>query len=102
MIHKILEDGVDIDRILVVTFTNAAASEMRERILDAIYQKMEEEPENRNLQKQITLLNKASICTIHSFCLEVIRNHFYEIDTSFVSQILQKLIYYPMKLWKKY
>ncbi len=82
MIHKILEDGVDIDRILVVTFTNAAASEMRERILDAIYQKMEEEPENRNLQKQITLLNKASICTIHSFCLEVIRNHFYEIDTS--------------------
>ncbi len=82
MIHKILEDGVDIDRILVVTFTNAAASEMRERILDAIYAKMEEEPENRNLQKQITLLNKASICTIHSFCLEVIRNHFYEIDTS--------------------
>jgi len=82
MIHKILEDGVDIDRILVVTFTNAAASEMRERILDAIYAKMEEEPENHNLQKQITLLNKASICTIHSFCLEVIRNHFYEIDTS--------------------
>lgn len=82
MIHKILEEKVDIDQILVVTFTNAAAAEMRERILDAIYQKMEEEPENRELQKQITLLNKASICTIHSFCLEVIRNHFYEIDAS--------------------
>lgn len=68
--------------MLVVTFTNAAASEMRERILDAIYKKLEESPDSVNLQRQITLLNKASICTIHSFCLDVIRNNFYEIDTS--------------------
>ena len=68
--------------MLVVTFTNAAASEMRERILDAIYKKLEENPDSINLQRQITLLNKASICTIHSFCLDVIRNNFYEIDTS--------------------
>ena len=66
--------------MLVVTFTNAAASEMRERILEAIYQKIEENPEDIHLQKQITLLNKASISTIHSFCLDVIRNYFYEID----------------------
>jgi len=65
-----------------VTFTNAAASEMRERILEAIYKKLEEDNENVRLQRQITLLGKASICTIHSFCLEVIRNHFYEIDIS--------------------
>ena len=71
---------MDIDKILVVTFTNAAASEMRERILDAIYKKIEKNPEDIHLQKQITLLNKASICTIHSFCLDVIRNYFYEID----------------------
>ena len=71
---------MDIDKMLVVTFTNAAASEMRERILEAIYQKIEENPEDIHLQKQITLLNKASICTIHSFCLDVIRNYFYEID----------------------
>src|SRR5699024_6322307 len=53
---------------------------MRERVLDAIYKKLDEEPENENLQKQITLLNKASICTIDSFCLEVVRNYFYELE----------------------
>ena len=82
IIHKIIDEGIDIDKILVVTFTNAAASEMRERILDAIYKKLEENPEDRNLHRQITLLNKAIIFTIQSFCLDVIRNNFYEIDTS--------------------
>lgn len=66
----------------MVTFTSAAASEMRERILDAIYKKMEQDPEDENLQKQVVLLNKASICTIDSFCLDVIRNNFYELDIS--------------------
>ena len=55
---------------------------MRERILEAIYKKIEEEPSNIDLQRQIILLNKANISTIHSFCLDVIRNNFYEIDTS--------------------
>ena len=82
IINKVINENVDIDKILVVTFTNAAASEMRERILDAIYKKLEENPDSVNLQRQINLLNKASICTIHSFCLDVIRNNFYEIDTS--------------------
>ena len=82
IINKIISEEVDIDKLLVVTFTNAAASEMRERILNAIYKKIEEEPNNLRLQKQITLLNKSYICTIHSFCLDVIRNNFYEIDVS--------------------
>ena len=82
IINRILNDKIDIDKLLVVTFTNAAASEMRERILDAIYKKIEEDPLNLELQRQITLLNKASICTIHSFCLDVIRNNFYEINIS--------------------
>ena len=82
IINKVINENVDIDKILVVTFTNAAASEMRERILDAIYKKLEENPDSVNLQRQINLLNKASICTIHSFCLDVIRNNFYEIDAS--------------------
>ena len=82
IIQKILNDGVDIDKLLVVTFTNAAASEMRERVLEAIYKKLDEEPENENLQKQIVLLGKSNICTIHSFCLDVIKNNFFEIDLS--------------------
>ena len=73
-----MKEKVDIDKLLVVTFTNSAAAEMRERVLSAIDQKLEENPEDINLQRQITLLNKASICTIDSFCLEVVKNHFYE------------------------
>ena len=80
IINKIIKDRIDIDKLLVVTFTNAAASEMRERVLDAIYKKLEDNPDDDNLQRQITLLNKASICTIDSFCLEVVRNNFYELD----------------------
>ena len=80
IINKVMNENVDIDKLLVVTFTNAAAAEMRERVLDAIYKKLEDEPENENLQKQITLLNMASICTIDSFCLEVVKNNFYELE----------------------
>ena len=82
IINKVINENVDIDKILVVTFTNAAASEMRERILEAIYKKVEEFPDNKNLQRQVILINKASICTIDSFCLDIIRNNFFEIDTS--------------------
>ena len=85
IINKIINENVDIDKILVVTFTNAAAAEMRERILKALYKKIDEcknQEEQENLQKQTILLNKASICTIDSFCLDVIRNNFFEMDIS--------------------
>ena len=74
------ENPIDIDKLLVVTFTNAAASEMRERIGDAIGKALDKDPENRHLQNQLVLLNKASITTIHSFCLEVIKSNFHKIN----------------------
>ena len=87
IINKIIKEKIDIDRLLVVTFTNAAASEMRERILKSIYKIIDsEEPQDEetvnHLQRQITLLNKASICTIDSFCLDIIKNNFFEIEIS--------------------
>ncbi|HHX11554.1 MAG TPA: UvrD-helicase domain-containing protein [Clostridiales bacterium] len=71
---------IDIDRLLVVTFTNAAAAEMRDRIGIAIEKKLLQEPDNAHLQKQVSLLQSAHITTIHSFCLNVIRNYFHRID----------------------
>lgn len=74
------ENPVDIDKLLVVTFTSAAAAEMRERIAAAISKALEKNPNSKNLQKQLTLLSRANITTIHSFCLDVIKNYFYTID----------------------
>lgn len=70
---------VDIDRLLVVTFTKAAAGEMRERIRDAIEKRVEQEPDNEHLLRQTTLIHNAQITTIHSFCQYVLRNHFHAI-----------------------
>ncbi len=79
------EKPVDIDRLLVVTFTNAAATEMRERIAQALAEELEKHPESSLLQRQMALLGKASIMTIHSFCLEVVKNnfHFLDLDPAF-------------------
>jgi len=74
------EHPMDIDHLLVVTFTNAAAAEMRGRIGKAIDEKLQKEPDNAHLQKQVSLLQSAHITTIHSFCLNVIRNYFHRID----------------------
>ena len=73
------KNPVDIDRLLIVTFTNAAAGEMKERIGSAIEKRLLEQPDNVHLQRQSTLLHHAQITTIDSFCLFVIRNNFNEI-----------------------
>ena len=70
---------VDIDRLLIVTFTSAAAAQMRERISRAVSQRLEENPESEHLQRQASLIHNAQITTIDSFCLFVIRNNFNEI-----------------------
>lgn len=73
------ENPVDIDRLLIVTFTNAAAAEMRERISAAILARLSEDGENEHLQRQAALLHNAQITTIDSFCLFVLRNNFQDI-----------------------
>ncbi len=80
MIHKIVEEHVDVDRLLVVTFTNASAAEMRHRIGEALEKQLEKKPASLHLRRQLSLLNRASISTIHSFCLEVVRKYYYLID----------------------
>lgn len=73
-------EPVDIDKLLVVTFTRAAAGEMRERILKALEKKSLEQPLNEHLRKQMTYIHSPKITTIDSFCADVVREHFSEID----------------------
>lgn len=73
------EKPVDIDRLLVVTFTNAAAAEMRERVAVGIAGRLAEHPDSEHIQRQAALLHNAQITTIDSFCLFLLRNHFNEI-----------------------
>lgn len=74
------ENPLDIDKILVVTFTNAAAGEMRERVLKAIGEELAKNPDDPHLQRQQTYIHNAYITTMHSFCLQLVREHFNEID----------------------
>ncbi len=71
--------AVDIDRLLIVTFTNAAAAQMRERVTKALFDRVEAEPDNEHIKKQLMLIHNAKIMTIHSFCLYLIKNHFNDI-----------------------
>lgn len=74
------EDGPDIDRLLVVTFTNAAAAEMKDKIYKEIMNRMAEDPSNKKLKRQLLLLSNANIQTMHGFCLNVIKNNINLLD----------------------
>ncbi|OPH58593.1 helicase-exonuclease AddAB subunit AddA [Paenibacillus ferrarius] len=69
-------EPVDVDRLLVATFTKAAASEMKHRIRDALEQELMKQPHSQHLRKQLALMGRASITTLHSFCLEVVQRYF--------------------------
>lgn len=71
---------LDVDRLLIVTFTRAAAGEMRERLRGAIEKRLAQEPDNHHLQRQSTLVYSAQISTIDGFCGNVIRNYFHRLD----------------------
>ncbi|MBQ4559478.1 MAG: helicase-exonuclease AddAB subunit AddA [Tyzzerella sp.] len=82
IITRLTKDAkpLNVDELLIVTFTEAAASEMKERIHGAIENALENEPDNVHLQRQATLIHQAQITTIHKFCLSVIRDYFHTID----------------------
>ncbi|GFN30328.1 helicase-exonuclease AddAB subunit AddA [Paenibacillus xylaniclasticus] len=75
IIRKISTD-VDVDRLLVATFTKAAASEMKERVRIALEGALERNPDSEHLRRQLVLINRSSITTLHSFCLDVIRSYY--------------------------
>ena len=78
-ILRFVENGGDITRILALTFTNAAASDMKDKLDKAISGLASEHPENRHLREQLSLLPQAQISTIHSFCLELLRSNYYRL-----------------------
>lgn len=82
VIRYILEDGKNIDEFLIVTFTNAAATEMKGKITEAIMQYMIEHPADLRMKKQLYLIHKAQITTVHSFCLNLVRENFNRLDLS--------------------
>nr|WP_295308775.1 helicase-exonuclease AddAB subunit AddA [uncultured Blautia sp.] len=79
ILEKVMDPDhpVDIDRLLIMTFTRAAAGEMRERIANALENALYENPDNEHLQRQTTLIHTAQITTIDGFCAYVIRNYFH-------------------------
>lgn len=82
IIRKITDadNPVSIDRLVVVTFTKAAAAEMKHRIRLELDQLIEDNPGDQNLIRQQILINNAKITTIDSFCLDIVRNYFTETD----------------------
>lgn len=87
MIEKVVneENPMDVDELLVVTFTNAAAAEMRNRMGEALEEAIEANPQSIHLRRQLNLLNKAQVSTLHSFCQNIVRQYAYllHIDPGF-------------------
>ncbi|MBC1467044.1 helicase-exonuclease AddAB subunit AddA [Listeria welshimeri] len=82
IIEKLVDEtgNLNVDELLIVTFTNASAAEMKYRIGKSLEEALSQNPDSSHLKKQVALLNYASISTLHSFCLEIIRKHYFEAD----------------------
>lgn len=77
IINKVIKYRIDIDKIMAVTFTNAAASELKERLYNALSEKIDNDNTDKFLKKQLRLVNKATICTMDSFCLNLVKENFH-------------------------
>ena len=76
VLKKVIDENIDIDKLLVVTFTNAAATELKEKLIKKIYEKLDEDKNNAFLRAQLKNINKAKITTIDAFCLDIVRSNF--------------------------
>lgn len=92
-----LENPVDVDKLLVVTFTNAAAAEMKHRLAVALHKAIAQRPQDKHLSRQLSLLQRAQITTLHSFCLDVVRKYSYLLDLDPQSQIADETDLYILK-----
>ncbi len=97
ILHRIREEKADISRMLIITFTNAAASEMRSRISSKLAEAVSLEPANKRLGRQLALVGSADISTIHSFCLKVLRSYFYLIGLDPAFKLAEE---YDVKIMK--
>lgn len=75
LLNRVSKEGINVDRFLMITYTNAAASELRAKIIDAISQKIAENPADRHMARQMTYVHRAQISTIHAYCTQVLRTH---------------------------
>lgn len=82
IVSRVVSGKADIDRLLIVTFTNAAAAELKGRLMQKIMSELDTAENTEHLNRQLMLINNASICTIHSFCLDVLRANFHRLSLS--------------------
>src|SRR5690625_3057703 len=90
ILRRITVEGGDVDRLLIVTFTDAAAAQMRDRLVQRIHEGLAKTPRDAHLLRQLMLLPGASISTLHAFCLKVVRQHFYRLGLDPTFRVLDE------------
>src|SRR5690625_620265 len=90
ILRRITVEGGDVDRLLIVTFTDAAAAQMRDRLVQRIHEGLAKTPRDAHLLRQLMLLPGASISTLHAFCLKVVRQHFYRLGLDPAFRVLDE------------
>ena len=85
LLSRVEDEGLDIDRFLVITYTKAAAAELRGRIVDELAARLAKKPGDRHLRRQATLVYKTQISTIHAFCAQLLREcgHLLDLEADF-------------------